>query len=169
MKKTHLRLLAEAVALSSAILLAGCAAHPCDGKHGGICTSPRLVWGVTRNRDQVNPTKQTLRDQQRAAKLLREQPSKKDILPSISDASILYKEPSNSVSTGSLSQRGSSSGPRSPTGEMPLLTQPKVIRVWIAPWSHENTLHFPGYVYRVVQPEQWRFAPSRGTTPVPVP
>jgi len=153
------------VALGS--LLAGCATNPCDGKHGGICTSPRLVWGITRNRDQVNPTAATLKDERQAQKLLREKPSKKDELPSISPHSI--------VSKGSVSQtvagyaETDASVPPGPSGQMPLLTQPRIIRVWIAPWSHGNTLHFPGYVYRVVQPEQWRFAPPRGTTPVPVP
>lgn len=169
MRTTPIRLLAELTVFASALFLVGCAAQPCDGKHGGICTSPRLVWGITRNRDQVNPTKQTLRDQNRADKLLHSPPSKKDVLPSISESSTVFKEPSAAVSVGSSGQRSSVAGPLSPTGQMPLLTQPKVIRVWIAPWSHENTLHFPGYVYRVVQPEQWRFAPSGGTTPVPVP
>lgn len=150
------------------LLLSGCAAHPCDGKHGGICTSPRLVWGVTRNRDQVNPTKNTLRDQNRARKLLHEKPSQKDLLPSISPVSMVSKGAKNGL-TATVQDTALTGNPAIRHGQMPLLTQPRIIRVWIAPWSHQNTLHFPGYVYRVVQPQQWKYASSRGTTPVPVP
>lgn len=150
------------------LLLTGCATDACDGKHGGICTSPRLVWGVTRNRDQVNPTKRTLRDQNRARKLLHEKPSRRDRLPSISPTSKVIKGQTSSTGSGALAD-STSTNPPIRSGQMPLLTQPRIIRVWIAPWSHQNTLHFPGYVYRVVQPEQWRYAPAGGTTPVPTP
>lgn len=172
--KTHSPLVRLPILLSclSALALSGCASvHPCDGKHGGICTSPRSVWGITRNRDQVNPTKSTLKTQKQAVKLLHQKPAAKDELPSISPGNTVNREASllRGPAVAAGSPPGPVGNPQIAKGQMPLLTQPKVIRIWIAPWSHGNTLHFPGYLYRVVQPEQWRYAPSRGTTPVPVP
>ncbi len=144
-----------------AIALTGCATtNPCDGKHGGICTPPREVYGVTDNRDQVHPTNETMEEQRRAIKLLHEKPSKRDILPAISPASIL----SQGGEVGPLTQEY-----QAHKGPQPLLSQPHVLRVWIAPWSHKGNLHFPGYVYTIVSPEQWVFAPHKGQTPIPAP
>lgn len=144
--------------------LAGCAAtQPCDGKHGGLCAPSREIWGVTRNRDQVNPTPETVKAQERAARLIQEKPSKKDKLPPISTARIMRSEGGESPAamTGHAGAL--------PAGPQPLLAQPRIEKVWIAPWSRNGTLHFPGYVYTIVVPEHWVFAPSKGETPVPAP
>lgn len=143
------------------VILSGCASvNPCDGKHGGACSPPREIYGATNNRDQINPTKRTIKEQDAITRLLREKPSKNDVLPSISAPHIISKEASSHPMTADYP---SMSGPQ------PLLTQPRILRVWIAPWSRDGSLHFPGYVYTIVTPEKWVFAPAGGETPVPAP
>ncbi len=148
-----------------AAFLSGCGAtNPCVGHHGGLCTSPRLIYGVTRNRDQVAPTKQTLRDQKLAGKYLREPPSARDVLPSITPS---LAAATSRPDRGAAQPLISTVSANTPTGPQPLLSQPHILRVWIAPWSRNGTLHFPGYVYTVVTPEKWIFAPAKGKTPLP--
>lgn len=143
------------------VVLSGCASvNPCDGKHGGICSPPREVYGVTNNRDQVHPTKRTIKEQDAVAKLLRSKPTKNDLLPSISTHNIISHGPASHPMVSSYQPM---------KGPEPLLSQPRILRVWIAPWSRNGSLHFPGYVYTIVTPEKWVFAPSNGETPVPAP
>lgn len=157
----HKYLLASSLLLP-VVILSGCASvNPCNGKHGGICSAPREVYGVTNNRDQVNPTKRTLKNQHAVAKLLREKPTKNDLLPAISTPHIIQREGNSPALMGS--DYAPLGGPK------PLLTQPRILRVWIAPWSRNGSLHFPGYVYTIVTPEKWAFAPAKGETPVPAP
>ncbi len=145
--------------------LTGCAiTNPCDGKHGGLCSAPREVYGVTNNRDQVNPTPKVLKAQRQAARLINEKPTSKDELPSIRPHQTYSS--SHAGGSGPMTRQYQTS---SMTGPRPLLSQPKVMRVWIAPWSHKGNLHFPGYVYTIVRPEQWVFAPHKAVTPVPLP
>lgn len=146
--------------------LAGCAAtNPCNGRHGGLCAPSREIWGVTRNRDQVNPTAKTVEAQRDAARLIREKPSKNDKLPPISAINIIGKGGAAAAGKGKLLQGAYPAK----TGPEPLLRQPKIEKVWVAPWTRGNTLHFPGYLYTIVTPEKWVFAPARGETPVPAP
>jgi len=163
MKSTHSIFRGSAITIVIAAALSGCSAtNPCVGHHGGLCTSPRLIYGVTRNRDQVAPTKRTLQNQEKAYKYLHEPPSSRDLLPSI---------------TPTLASSGTKTAPAQPlisgamqdfsSGPQPLLSQPHILRVWIAPWSRNGTLHFPGYVYTIVTPEKWIFAPAKGKTPLP--
>lgn len=41
---------------------------------------------------------------------------------------------------------------------VPVLEQPKVVRVWVAPWVDENqTLNYPSYKFKEVTPRKWNF------------
>lgn len=41
---------------------------------------------------------------------------------------------------------------------MPILEQPKVMRVWVAPWVDENqTLNYPSYKFKEITPRKWNF------------
>lgn len=41
---------------------------------------------------------------------------------------------------------------------VPVLEQPKVMRIWIAPWVDKNDdQHWPGLVYTVLKQKQWHF------------
>ena len=169
-------LILSAIAAAS---LAGCAADPkpCDGTHGGLCVSSREMYGVTRNRDQVNPTKNVLKAQQEAGRLINSPPKAKDELPSIhpmSPTSVSAVTPQKSNVTSGLAGGDSAASAASIPGDgpatalyspslapKPLLTQPRVLRVWIAPYEGVNgNLHFPGFVYTVIDPQHWVFGPG---------
>lgn len=45
---------------------------------------------------------------------------------------------------------------RAPTSGEPIRTQPKVLRIWIAPWEDaEGDLHDQSYIYVVADPGRW--------------
>lgn len=154
------------------IILAGCATtNPCAEKRNGICVSSREVYGITRNRDQVNPSNQTLKAQKEAAKLINTPPEAKDELPSI--------HPEHPEDGAATAADESSSGPgggnsgallSSPHYPRPLITQPKIMRVWIAPYQGpEGNLHFPGMVYTIITPQEWAFGQNAQHAPTLTP
>jgi conjugal transfer pilus assembly protein TraV len=51
-----------------------------------------------------------------------------------------------------------------PDGSIPILTRPKILRIWIAPWEDdEGFLNTAGYTYKEVVPRQWAIGePYRG-------
>ncbi len=146
-------------------LLAGCATttrEACVHGKGGLCVSSREIYGATRNRDQINPDKNTLKAQQEAAKLIGSPPSSKDELPNIDAGPGISTADTVSASEGSGSQGNGSTDPAAllqpPHYPRPLITQPRVIRIWIAPYQGpQGNLHFPGLVYSIVTPQQWAF------------
>lgn len=170
-------------ALVAPMVLGACAAvNPCKGKYGGLCASPREVYGVTRNRDQVNPTKATLKSQAKAERLINSSPKPTEELPSI-DAVNPHTLPSNvmehahvSADLGKVSAITPSQG--GPISQIdgthavpyPLLKQPQVARVWVAPFvDKQDQLHFPGYIYSVVKNDTWTFGKGSDKTTPPIP
>lgn len=163
--------------MSATALLAGCgAAHPCIHGKGGVCVGPREVWGITRHRDQVKPDKNTIKDQALARKLLRAAPSKQDELPDLHP----QKNPSAEQSTQGSPTDGQDPSPSTGTGSAsllaplhypkPLISQPKVLRVWVAPYRGPGgNLHFPGMVYSIITPQSWTLGNGSAKAPVPVP
>lgn len=181
-------------AIAAASLLGGCASavNPCKSKYGGLCTSPRAMYGVTRNRDQVNPPKDVLKNQQTAQKLINTPPKPSEKLPSIVATKAMpakasqSKLPSTVLGAVPAQKAGPGPGgvvdPPQPHGPymtgyfggqntpLPLLRQPKVIRVWVAPYVGENDqLHFPGYIYSVIQPRTWTFGYGSQSAKPPMP
>jgi len=48
---------------------------------------------------------------------------------------------------------------------MPIRSQPRMLRVWIAPWRDEDdTLHDQSYLYVMIDPGQWQIEHSRAAT-----
>jgi conjugal transfer pilus assembly protein TraV len=183
-----------AAALSSCLGLGACsvaAVNPCKNEYGGICVSPREVYGITRNRDQVNPTEAVAKTQAQAGHLINTAPQPADLLPSIhparsvkagpaqpgSDLPSVRMDESASDEPGQAGEvlggaEGGDSGDGLPVQghpymteklgradtPYPILRQPKVIRVWVAPYvGRDDNLHFPGFVYSVIQPKTWTF------------
>jgi conjugal transfer pilus assembly protein TraV len=172
--------------------LGACAAvNPCKDEYGGLCASPREIYGATRNRDQINPTEQAKNSQAKAEKLINTAPTKEENLPSIHPdnpntlPSNVMDKVQVSPDLGSISAAGVGpshdqalgDGPISALHDarnvpMPILKQPKVMRVWVAPFVDKNNqLHFPGYVYSVIQDKTWTFGEDsdKVTPPVPSP
>ena len=168
--------------LMSSLALGACSAvNPCKTEYGGLCASPREIYGVTRNRDQVNPTEQTRKSQEKAGQLIHSAPKADETLPPIRPdnpntlPSNVMDKVQVSPDLGSISAAGvgpAASGPITALHDarsvpMPILKQPKVMRVWVAPFvDANNQLHFPGYIYSVVQDKTWTFGDgSDKTTP----
>ena len=155
--------------IGAVVVLSGCApAHPCIHGKGGVCVDPRSMWGITRHRDQVNPDKRTLKAQAEARKLLHSAPSKTDQLPNI--------DPQTAPTSGGLDnakalQYTTNNTPLQAETRYPkpLLTQPRVLRVWVAPYrGPDGNLHFPGMVYSIIQPQSWSLGQGSSRVPVPV-
>ncbi|MDD2878641.1 MAG: type IV conjugative transfer system lipoprotein TraV [Acidiphilium sp.] len=170
------------LALCSVTLLAACSsAHPCRDakKDGGLCVGPREIYGLTDDRDQINPNKQTLKAQAEATKLLDQPPSAHDQLPLIDGSSGGYSggnsgnqfgQSTNGVYAGTgrpngappqalAAATGSGSLGETLNNPRPLITQPKVMRVWVAPYvGRKGDLHVPGYAFVVVHKPRWRFS-----------
>lgn len=191
-RNTPIRALAAggfAVVLSA---LSGCFSapvNPCEDQYGGICTSPRSVYAVTNTRDQVNPTAEVQKSQERAAQMMKSPPSPNEKLPDLDADGPAADLPSNVMRRqkfrGDLgivapASASGASGPASSGGAvgvsavhprqnvpLPILEQPKVVRVWVAPYVDErDNLNFPGYIYSVIQPKTWNFGyGSEKTTP----
>lgn len=160
------------------VILSGCgASHPCIHGKGGVCVGPREVWGITRHRDQVNPDKSTIKEQALARKLLRTAPGKNDVLPSLHPATTTS---GTTVADGGTSQSQATAPDSGNTGTAPmmaplhyprpLISQPKVLRVWVAPYhGPEGNLHFPGMVYSIITPQTWTLGNGSAHAQVPVP
>lgn len=54
---------------------------------------------------------------------------------------------------------------------MPVLEQPKVLRIWVAPWKDENeTLNWSSYLFTEITPRRWNFGDSvMRNTPITAP
>ena len=158
------------ILLGVTALLAGCAAaHPCIHGKGGVCLNARTMYGVTNHRDQVNPDKETRHEDALARKLLRESPTQADQTPNL--------HPESTVDSGSVVHTSNAGVPGGNPGSLlaplqyprPLITQPRVLRVWVAPYrGPEGNLHFPGMVYSILHPQSWDFAAGSARVPVPV-
>jgi conjugal transfer pilus assembly protein TraV len=145
------------------------------------------MYGVTRNRDQVNPVPDVRHNQEKASKLIRTPPAPSENLPSISGSpkdGPAVSAPSDRLPSDVMArQQDEALGGRVKTpgpyatdvfgGQntpLPLLRQPKVLRVWVAPYiGADNSLHFPGYVYTVIQPGTWTFGQASDGAQPPMP
>lgn len=48
---------------------------------------------------------------------------------------------------------------------MPIRSQPRMLRIWVAPWRDEDdTLHDQSYLYVMIDPGQWQVEHSRAAT-----
>lgn len=48
---------------------------------------------------------------------------------------------------------------------MPIRSQPRMLRIWVAPWRDEDdTLHDQSYLYVMIDPGQWQVENSRAAT-----
>lgn len=60
---------------------------------------------------------------------------------------------------------------QSASSPMPVLEQPKVLRIWVAPWKDQNeTLNWGNYMFTEVTPRRWNFGDSvMRNTPITAP
>jgi len=87
-------------------------------------------------------------------------------LPALqSSARAAAKAPELAAATdGAPARLGTSALPILAAG-MPIRSQPRMLRVWIAPWRDEDdTLHDQSYLYVMIDPGQWQVEHSRAAT-----
>ncbi|KQQ44676.1 hypothetical protein ASF61_21345 [Duganella sp. Leaf126] len=87
-------------------------------------------------------------------------------LPALqSSARAAAKAPEPAAATdGAPVRPGTSALPVLAAG-MPIRSQPRMLRVWIAPWRDEDdTLHDQSYLYVMIDPGQWQVEHSRAAT-----
>lgn len=158
MKKHNLLILA---ALSTA--LTACAGgygskYGCSGLPDGIvCKSPTQIYNMT-NQDEVGAVYQSDLDVQKdegKGMFKSNKASKQGPTSPAQDAVNLFSKP----------QFQAASSP------MPVLEQPKVLRIWLAPWKDQNeTLNWGSYMFTEITPRRWNFGDSvMRNTPVTAP
>lgn len=141
------------VALIAAINLSGCSFlalgdsdFGCKGGINGVrCLSARQVYQATESSDYVKTASELEKESGKAAPITGQIPGK------------------SQVAVPSIEQ------------PVPIRTQAKVMRIWMAPWEDEDgDLHADGYLYTEIESRRWnlgdRFkSPGSAIAPLSVP
>lgn len=144
---------------SIALMTTGCmgfkSQYGCSGLPDGIvCKSPAQVYEKTNgNQIGIYQSDETNDENQPKSRYDKKNKSTK---PSQGEEMVnLFAKP----------QFQSSSSP------MPVLEQPKVLRIWVAPWKDENeTLNWGSYMFTEITPRRWNFGDSvMRNTPITAP
>jgi len=128
------------------ILLSGCSAsYSCKGYPETVqCKSAREVYELTNNRDSLEKPKN----------------SQNTDCPECGD------NPGNPGNRQNLTPAAAASMEAVQglgyVGPMPLRSQAKIMRVWMAPWEDlDGTLHMPNFMYAEVQDRRWSIGERR--------
>lgn len=154
MKKQHF------IAISAlAFLTTACTGfqgkYGCSGLPDGIvCKTPMQVYEQTNSDDRIGVYQADL-DGETTRKSKYDKGSKKTTASQGEQMVNLFAKP----------QFQAASSP------MPVLEQPKVLRIWVAPWKDENeTLNWSSYLFTEITPRRWNFGDSvMRNTPVTAP
>lgn len=152
MKKQHF------IAIGAlAALMTGCTGfqskYGCSGLPDGIvCKTPMQVYEQTNSDDRIGVY----------ANMEGEQPKKSKYDNGSS------KTPTQAEQMVNLFAKPQFQAASSP---MPVLEQPKVLRIWVAPWKDENeTLNWSSYLFTEITPRRWNFGDSvMRNTPITAP
>lgn len=149
MKKQNLFLLAAA-----SLIVTGCSTmnskYGCSGVPDGIvCKTPMQIYDQTNGDERIGVYQEDL------------EPTKKSKYSNDKPES----QAERMVNVFSKPQFQAASSP------MPILEQPKVMRIWVAPWKDENeTLNWATYLFTEITPRKWNFGDSiMRNTPVTAP
>ena len=131
--------------------------YGCSGLPDGIvCKTPMQVYEQTNTDDRVAVYQSDLEEDNSPKSKYDKGSSKKNQPTSQAEQMVnLFAKP----------QFQASSSP------MPVLEQPKVLRIWVAPWKDENeTLNWSSYLFTEITPRRWNFGDSvMRNTPVTAP
>ena len=131
--------------------------YGCSGLPDGIvCKTPMQVYEQTNSDDRVAVYQSDLQEDSGPKSKYDKGSSKKNQPTSQAEQMVnLFAKP----------QFQASSSP------MPVLEQPKVLRIWVAPWKDENeTLNWSSYLFTEITPRRWNFGDSvMRNTPVTAP
>lgn len=134
------------IAIVAMLALSGCASvmntgdsgeFACPGMPKGVvCKGPREVYELT-NGDVSSVSQDSL--------------EKKETLP---NDKIVEKPVTATTTPVELAYAPSEAGIQ----PEPLVTQTRVLRIWIAPWvDKSNNLHWPGLMFAKIQKSEWNF------------
>lgn len=130
--------------------------YGCSGLPDGIvCKSPMQVYEQTNGDDRVAVYQSDLEEGNGPKSKYDKGTSKKSTPTQAEQMVNLFAKP----------QFQAASSP------MPVLEQPKVLRIWVAPWKDENeTLNWSSYLFTEITPRRWNFGDSvMRNTPVTAP
>lgn len=154
MKKQHFLAIGALAAL-----MTGCTGfqskYGCSGLPDGIvCKTPLQVYEQTNSDDRVGVY----------ADMENEKPRKSKY----DNGSGSSKAPTQAEQMVNLFAKPQFQAASSP---MPVLEQPKVLRIWVAPWKDENeTLNWSSFLFTEITPRRWNFGDSvMRNTPVTAP
>jgi conjugal transfer pilus assembly protein TraV len=145
-----LSVLASIIALFSGCATVGSKDFSCPAPEGFVCKTPTEIYALT-NGDESSVYQ---------AKPSKSRSNAEDGMFKSSKSSSNGSFDGNLNALGSANMGGQFSKPAyTPNSSpMPILQQPKVLRVWIAPWVDESeTLNYPSYKFKEVTPRKWNF------------
>lgn len=163
MKKRNLLAL---TALTVSTVLTGCMSgyaskYGCKGLPDGVvCKSPTQIYDMTNDDNFEGVYHSNLHEghdhEESESGMFKSSKSKKSERQTPADEALnLFSKP----------QFQAASSP------MPILEQPKVLRIWVAPWKDQNeTLNWGSYMFTEITPRRWNFGDSvMRNTPVTAP
>lgn len=154
MKIKHLLIVSALAALTSACTGMQ-SKYGCSGLPDGIvCKSPMQVYEQTSGDDRMGVYQSDLEEQDGPKSKYDKRSSNKK-----------QTQAEQMVNLFAKPQFQAASSP------MPVLEQPKVLRIWVAPWKDENeTLNWSSYLFTEITPRRWNFGDSvMRNTPVTAP
>lgn len=161
MKKLNLLALTALSTLMTACMSGYGSSYGCKGLPDGIvCKSPTQIYDMTNDDNFGGVYQSTLHEghdhsNESVSGMFKSSKSKKTEQTPANDAINLFSKP----------QFQAASSP------MPVLEQPKVLRIWVAPWKDQNeTLNWGNYMFTEITPRRWNFGDSvMRNTPVTAP
>ncbi|MDD2944313.1 MAG: type IV conjugative transfer system lipoprotein TraV [Acinetobacter sp.] len=162
MKKLNLLALTALSTVLTACMSGYGSNYGCKGLPDGIvCKSPTQIYDMTNDDSFGGVYQSTLNEAQ-------DQGNESDsgMFKSSKSKKTAQSTPANdAINLFSKPQFQSSSSP------MPVLEQPKVLRIWVAPWKDQNeTLNWGNYMFTEITPRRWNFGDSvMRNTPVTAP
>jgi conjugal transfer pilus assembly protein TraV len=147
------------------VALTACSSNPTKGDCSSVantrlCKTPTEIYELTNN-DSFDLYQATLSSDNTES----DEGMFKSSSSSKSNSSKPQTQAQEAVNLFSKPQFQASSSP------MPVLEQPKVLRIWVAPWKDENeTLNWGSYMFTEITPRRWNFGDSvMRNTPITAP
>lgn len=140
-----------ATAFLISILLGACSFSGLSGSSSFACKAPDGVTCNSVSGVYANSIENNLPSQQK---------KEKEKIKQDKESSNADEERPRAIRTSMTIPGGP--GPDGSTDLMPLRTQPKVVRIWVAPWTDaDNDMHDQSYTYMVINDGRWLIERSR--------
>lgn len=155
---TQLTVLAMALGLSACSVNGYKKGYGCSGLPDGVvCKTPSQIYDLTTGDQNAAVYQNTLEQQQDVAGRVNTRADDEE-----AKGMFKRKQASNNAAIGSQEQNMVNlfSKPQfaNSTSPMPILEQPRVLRIWVAPWRDQNdTLNWGSFMFTEITPRRWNF------------